>query len=112
GVRRELRRIDQRTHTFAFRAAERPKFVVVDPELTVLGELRIEAPGDMLRNQLAHAPTARARMLAAPGLARLDDPSTVKALSASLASEKEFWGVRAEVAEALGNLRSEAAFEV
>jgi aminopeptidase N len=51
-------------------------------------------------------------MLAAPGLARLDDPSTVKALGACLASEKEFWGVRAETAEALGNLRSEAAFEV
>jgi len=111
-VRREVRRVDQRTHTFAFRAQERPKYVVVDPELTVLGELRIEAPGDMLRNQLALAATARGRMLAAPGLAKLDDPSTSKALGAALANDKEFWGVRAEAAEALGNLRSDAALDV
>ncbi len=110
-VRREVRRVDQATHTFAFATSERPRFVVIDPELAILGDVRVEAPGDMLRAQLAHAPTARGRMLATAGLGKLDDPPTAKALGAALAKEDEFWGVRAEAAGALGTLRSDEAFD-
>ncbi|APR83269.1 Aminopeptidase [Minicystis rosea] len=109
-TRREVRHVDQASQTFSFRVPARPRFVVVDPEMAVLAEVKIEAPADMLRAQLASAPTARGRMLATPGLGRLDDPPSARALTESLANEKEFWGVRAEAAEALGNLRSEAAF--
>ncbi|MFO0756531.1 MAG: M1 family aminopeptidase [Byssovorax sp.] len=107
---RETRRVDQASHTFAIKVPSRPRYVVVDPEATVLGEVKVEAPGDMLRNQLASAPTARGRMLAAPALGKLDDPPSCEALAASLAKESEFWGTRAEAAEALGNLRSEEAY--
>src|SRR6185312_192500 len=71
---------------------------------------RIEAPGDMLRAQIAGAATARGRLLAAPSLGKLDDPLSTQALAASLGKEDEFWGVRAEAAAALGSLRSEEAF--
>ncbi len=108
-TRREVRRVDQASHTFAFKAEARPRFVVVDPEMAVLCDLKIEAPGDMLRHQLAHAPTPRGRMQATPGLSKLDDPATTKALAASLADEQEFWGVRNEAAAALGALRSDEA---
>ncbi len=107
---RELRRVEQASHTFAFHAPSRPRFVVVDPELAVLAEIKLEAPGDMLRNQITSAPTARGRGLAAHGLSRLDDPPSAEALSAALTREDEFWGVRADAAEALGNLRSEEAY--
>jgi aminopeptidase N len=107
---RETRHVDQATHTFAFHAPVRPRFVVVDPELGVLAEIKLEAPGDMLRNQIGAAPTARGRMLAAPGLSRLDDPPSAEALGAALLREGDFWGVRAEAADALGNLRSEEAY--
>jgi aminopeptidase N len=109
-TRREVRHVDQASHSFSFRVAARPRFVVLDPELAVLAETRLEAPGDMLRAQLSGAATARGRMLAAPALSRLDDPPSTKALAAALADEKEFWGVRAEAATALGNLRSDDAF--
>jgi aminopeptidase N len=109
-VRREVRRVDQASHTFVFHAPRRPRYVVVDPELTVLGEVKVTAPGDMLRAQLTDAKTARGRMLATASLARLDDPPTTKALADALAKEDEFWGVRAEAAEALGKLRSDEAF--
>jgi aminopeptidase N len=112
GVRREVRRVDQATHTFAFPAPTRPRFVVIDPELTVLGEIRVDAPGDMLRAQLTEAPTPRGRMLATAGLSKLDDPATVKALGRVVADEDEFWGARAEAVAALGTLRSEEAFAV
>jgi aminopeptidase N len=109
-TRREVRRVDQASQSFAFRVPGRPRFVVVDPELAVLAELKIEAPADMLRAQLTGAPTARGRALAAAGLGRLDDPPSIKALAASLADDKEFWGVRAEAAATLGSLRSDEAF--
>jgi aminopeptidase N len=109
-IRREVRHVDQASHTFSIKVPSRPRFVVVDPDLAVLAEVKVEAPGDMLREQLVNAPTARGRSLAAPGLGRLDDPPSIKALMASLANEKEFWGVRAEAASALGSLRSDEAF--
>src|SRR5262249_27733967 len=87
-VRREVRRVDQAAQTFAFQLAERPRFVVVDPDFGVLNELRVEAPGDMLRAQLAIAPTARGRWLAAAGLARIADGPTLEALRTSLADDR------------------------
>jgi aminopeptidase N len=111
GVRRETRHVDQGTHTFVVRASKRPKFVVVDPDFAIPAEVKLEAPGDMLRAQLAGAPSARGRMLAAGPMGKLDDPPTTKALTATLANEAEFWGVRAEAASALGTLRSSEAFD-
>jgi aminopeptidase N len=108
-TRRETRHVDQMSHTFSFNVPSRPRFVVVDPEQTVLAEVKLDAPGDLLRNQLAHAPTARGRMLATARLGKMDDPPSTQALTASLADENEFWGVRAEAAAALGQLRSSEA---
>ncbi len=108
-TRREVRHVDQASHTFSFNIPSRPRFIVVDPEQAVLAEVKLEAPGDLLRNQLAHAPTARGRMQATTRLGKTDDPPSTKALAASLADEKEFWGVRAEAAAALGQLRSSDA---
>ena len=108
-TRREVRHVDQALHTFSFNVPSRPRFVVVDPEQTVLAEVKLDAPGDLLRHQLAHAPTARGRMLATTRLGKTDDPPSTQALAASLGDEKEFWGVRAEAAAALGHLRSSDA---
>ncbi len=108
-VVREVRHVDKATQTFVIPAEERPRFVVIDPELAVLAEVHTEAPGDMLRAQLKDAKTPRARMLAAEPLGRLDDPPTAAALEAALLNEDEFWGARAEIAAALGTLRSDAA---
>jgi aminopeptidase N len=110
-TRREVRRVDQATQSFAFKVPARPKFAVIDPEFAVLAELRVDAPADMLRAQLSAAPSARGRMMATAGLGRLDDPPSTRALATCLADEKEFWGVRAEAADALANMRSEAAYE-
>jgi aminopeptidase N len=112
GVRREVRRVEQASQSFAFKVPARPRFVVIDADLSTLAEVKVEAPADMLRAQLRGAPTARGRLLAAPGLSRLDDPPTTTALGEALADENEFWGVRAEAASALANLRSEEAFAV
>jgi aminopeptidase N len=111
GSRRERVRITERNEQFAIPCATRPSYVVVDPGMRVLGDVRLKLPSDMLRHQLQKAPTARGRWLAARGLKSFDDPSTVQALSERLFDDAEFWGVRVEAAGALGDIRAKECFD-
>ncbi len=109
--RREKVRVTARADSFAIPCKTRPDFVVVDPEMRILGEVTVKAPPDMLRNQLARAKTARGRWLAAEALAKTDDPVSIEALAARLDDEKETWMVRAEAADALGRIRARECFD-
>lgn len=110
--RRERMKLGARVDSFAIPCAARPRFVVVDPDMRILGDVTVKAPADMLRKQLADAKTARGRWLAAQALAKSDDPVTIAALAARLSDEAEFWGVRAECADALGRIRAREGFDV
>jgi aminopeptidase N len=110
-VERHEKDVTESTDTLLIRLSERPAFVVFDPEQRVVASVALEAPADMLRRQLAQAPSAYGRWTAAEALARRDDLVTLRALSESLANEKEAWMVRVEAARALGKARSDAAFE-
>jgi aminopeptidase N len=112
GVRREKLRVTERSESFALLYPTRPSYVVVDPETRILGDVRIKSPGDMLRAALVGAKTARGRWLAARALATSDDAQTVQALESTLFEIKEFWGVRAEAARALGQIRTASSFDV
>ncbi len=111
GIRRERLRVTQKTESFAIPCLMRPAYVIVDPEMRVLGEVKQKVPGDMLRLQLEKAPYARGRWLAAQALAQHDDPPTIHALAARMMNENEFWGVRAECARALGAIKAKECFE-
>ncbi|MBK9261077.1 MAG: HEAT repeat domain-containing protein [Polyangiaceae bacterium] len=111
-TQRETRRVDQAAATFAIRVPSRPKFVVVDSTLRILGEVKVECPRDMLHAQLAGAATARGRLLAASLLGKFDDPATTRVLAEALANENEFWAVRAEAAGTLAKIRSDEALDV
>ncbi|MBX3189287.1 MAG: HEAT repeat domain-containing protein [Labilithrix sp.] len=110
--RREKVKLTARTDCFAIPCKERPRFVVVDPDMRILGDVTVKAPPDLLRQQLAQAPTARGRWLAAQALSRSDDPVTIQTLAERLRDDAEFWGVRAECADALGRIRAREAFAV
>jgi aminopeptidase N len=88
---------------------KRPLSVGFDPEQRVVGKLSFEAPGDMLRHQLAEGSSALLRWTAADALSKKHDPTTVKALRDSLSREDEAWMVRVEAARALGKIRSDDA---
>jgi aminopeptidase N len=111
GVRRERLTVTQRAQVLAVSATLRPRFVVVDPDMQVVGEVRLKAPADMLRAQLVGAPTARGRWLAAEALGHDDDPLSIEALTQVLRDEARFWGERAEAAEALGAIRAPECYE-
>jgi aminopeptidase N len=109
--RRERLLVTQKVDSFAVPCDARPAFVVVDPDMRVLGEVHTKGPNDMLRAQLAKAPTARGRWLAAVALATSDDPTTIGALAGRLADDDEMWAVRSECATALGRIRAPEAFD-
>ncbi|MBX3222528.1 MAG: HEAT repeat domain-containing protein [Labilithrix sp.] len=110
--RREKLRLAARADSFSIPCPSRPRFVVVDPEMRILGDVTVKAPADMLRAQLVEAPTGRGRWLAAHALGNVDDPPSIEALAARLLDDAEFWGVRVECAESLGRLRAREGFEV
>jgi aminopeptidase N len=107
--RREVLHIERPSETYAVVEHERPGFIVIDPRHLIIGEVTIEVPTDMLRHQLAEAPTARGRSMAAHALGRRDDPASHAALTAVLNDEGAFWGLRAEAAHALATIRSQGA---
>lgn len=90
---------------------ERPAWVGVDPNFRVIGSIGVDAPPDMLREQLAHGSTARLRWLAARALAKRSDPATIRALGACLSKKTEAWMARGEAARALGKIRGADAFD-
>jgi aminopeptidase N len=112
GIRTERLHIKERTESFAVPCPTRPTYVVVDPELSILGDVTVKGPGDMHQAALAGARSARGRWLAAKALSTFDDPKTIAALDAALFKKEEFWGVRAAAARALGQIRSKEAFDV
>ncbi|MGH7298213.1 MAG: HEAT repeat domain-containing protein, partial [Polyangiaceae bacterium] len=110
-VTRRTVRVTERQQSFALASPARPAFVVVDPAMRIVGEVRAKVPADMLRRQLLAAPTARGRWLAAQALSRVDDAPSVEALGQRLSDERELWMVRAECASALGKGKAREGFE-
>ncbi|HXN34475.1 MAG TPA: M1 family aminopeptidase, partial [Polyangiaceae bacterium] len=111
-VVRSTLRVTDKQQSFALLAPARPAFVVIDPDLRIVGEVRPKVPNDLLREQLEKAPTARGRWLAAQALAKTDDPPTINALARVLSDEQGFWGTRVECASSLGKIRARECFEV
>ena len=103
--------VTETADTLVVALAERPKFVVLDPDLRVTTSVKLEVPGDFSRHQLEDGPSAYARWSAARALAERDDRRSVEALAAALGRTKEAWMVRGEAARALGRLRGDAAFD-
>jgi aminopeptidase N len=95
---------------FAFPSEVEPDQLIVDPKNWVLKGMRFEKPAKLWRAELERAPEAIARALAARGLGRSGSVDDVPALRAALLGDG-FWGVVAEAAGALGELRGPAARE-
>ena len=106
-LERHRKSVTEANDTLVVALAERPKWVAFDPDLRVIGDITVEAPSDMLRQQLEHGTTARIRSAAAQALAKRDDPPTIAALAKALKNPREAWMVRSEAAHALGRIRGD-----
>ena len=101
--------LDDRSRTFALPCEAAPRWVSVDPEGALLAKVTSSVPAAMLREALAGDPRALVRWRAAASLARHDDELSVAALERALRDDA-FWGVSAEAARALGELRGARAW--
>ncbi len=100
--------VTEKEHSFLIPLASKPRFVRVDPE--ILKTLELERPADMLRAQLLSDEHVLGRVDAARALAKKSDRETIVALGKSV-REDSFWGVQAEAAKALGQIKTMSALE-
>ncbi len=98
--------LKDREHSFEMKLAARPKWVNIDPGFRILKTLDFTPPRDMLVAQLASDPDLCGRVHATVCLGKEAAPEGVDALVKCMGTEKEFWGVRAAAATALGRART------
>jgi aminopeptidase N len=106
-VSSEITEKEQRVY---FPLKQRPKMVLVDPNMAVLMELKENKGRDLWREQLTGGPRIIDRIRAAKSLGESGGDENIAALGRALLSEK-FWGVGAEMAEAIGKAGGDKAKE-
>jgi aminopeptidase N len=100
--------ISEKTHNFFFALPGKPAFVRFDPGHNFLKTVEFKRGKDMLLAQLADDDDVVGRIDAARELSKLGTQEAVDALKKAVLNDK-FWGVQAEAARALGQMRSEIA---
>ncbi len=93
--------VDQRERGFSFPSTEAPDFVRVDGDFKVLAEIKLKAPRSWLIAQLERDPGVVGRIRAARALGEEGSLEAIEALMVRLKRDP-FWGVRAEIADILG----------
>jgi aminopeptidase N len=103
-------RVHEREQTFYFPLEEKPLFVSFDVGNNFLKTVSLEYPVPELKAQLEFDPNAISRIYAAEALAKKGGLEVLKALSTALQKDP-FWGVRAEVAAQIAEIKLDQAFD-
>ncbi|HXW83178.1 MAG TPA: M1 family aminopeptidase, partial [Candidatus Binataceae bacterium] len=102
--------VRDKEQVFNFPAAKAPKAVRFDPAADVLKTLKHKRGREALELVLKHAPEAIGRGGAARELGKEGSPQATTALRDALLQD-QFWGVQADAAAALGEIRTTAALD-
>lgn len=103
-------RVHEREQSFYFPLEEKPQFVSFDAGNHFLKTVSLEYPLPELKAQLEFDPDPISRIYASAALAKKGGLEAVKALSSALLRDR-FWGVRAEVAKHLAEIKLDQAFD-
>ncbi len=103
-------RVYEREQSFYFPLENKPQFISFDCGNNYLKTVCLEYPIPELKAQLKSDPDPISRIYAAKALAKKGGLEAVKALSDSLTNDA-FWGVRAEVAKQLVQVKLDQASE-
>ncbi len=104
-------RVNEREQSFYFPLAEKPQFVLFDAGNNFLKTVSLEYPLPELKAQLEFADgDPISRIYAAEALAKKGGLEAVKALAAALKRDR-CWGVRAEVAKCLAEIKLDQVFD-
>jgi aminopeptidase N len=101
-------RVHEREQSFYFPLESKPQFISFDCGNNYLKTVSLEYPTPELKAQLQSDPDPISRIYAAKALAKKGGLEAVKALSDSLTNDA-FWGVRAEVAKQLAQVKLDQA---
>jgi aminopeptidase N len=93
--------VREKEQVFFFPLSERPTMVEVDPDQTVLGEIKENKSRELWLSQLTKAQSVPARIRAAQHFGQSKEVADREALAKALKEEK-FYGVQQEIASALG----------
>ncbi|MEC4814474.1 MAG: M1 family metallopeptidase [Scytonema sp. PMC 1069.18] len=102
-------RVNEREQSFYFPLEEKPQFISFDMGNNFLKTVSLEYAIPELKAQLEFDPNPISRIYAAEALAKKGGLEAVKALSTSLKNDP-FWGVRAEVAKQLVEIKLDCVF--
>ena len=100
--------LDKEKQVFIFDMPSEPEQIRFDPEGKVLHKLEFNPGSTLLRRQLTDDPTVTGRILAAQELIKTGKRNNIQAVVDAYAGEP-FWGVRQEMATALGKCNNETA---
>jgi len=103
-------RVHEREQSFYFPLEEKPQFISFDVGNNYLKTVSLEYPVAELKAQLEFDPDPISRIYAAEALAKKGGLEVVKALSVAVLQDP-YWGVRAEVAKYLGEIKLDQAFD-
>jgi aminopeptidase N len=103
----EIREAEQ---VFSFAFDKAPKAVRFDPGFDIAKTLKHKRGREALEMALKHVPEAIGRANAARELGKEGSPQATVALRQALVND-QFWGVQADAATALGEIRTEAALD-
>lgn len=103
--------VDGAFHERTFTLDAEPAMVLVDPDLHVLMDIDVEMPRSWLTNQLYTPRSIASRLDAARFLRGKGGRATTEALARKLADTDEWYTVRAEAADSLGDLSEAGALE-
>jgi aminopeptidase N len=102
-------RVNEREQSFYFPLEKKPEYVSFDVGNNFLKTVSLEYPVAELKAQLQFDPDPVSRIYAAEALAKKGGLEVVKALAAALRNDS-CWGVRAEVAKQLSEVKLDQSF--
>ena len=103
-------RVHEREQSFYFPLSEKPQFISFDVGNHYLKTVSLEYAVPELKAQLAFDTDSISRIYAAEALSKKGGLEALKALSTALKNDP-FWGVRAEVANQLAEIKLDGAFD-
>jgi aminopeptidase N len=107
-VERHVLNLEESRERMFLPVSGKPTMVRFDPGNNVPKTIKFPRPKEMLLNHLANDPDVMGRIEAARELVALADPTVIQALGRAALSDS-FWGVQAEAAAALADIRTDSA---
>lgn len=102
--------VEQKEQLFTFKLDSEPAMAWADPENAILKKIEMTKPKSLWLNQLRQDPNAVGRIMAATELSKSGTQNDAKVIGEAMLRDS-FWGVQAEIATLLGQMRNQTALE-